>query len=354
MRWDEILSSVTMIPLDDVLESLYKLRIRESDQLKTVLELHDMEIHQKISMPNYQKLTTMVKRSMDLKLRLRNFDARHRTIETGAVVTNRRSQRGLEKGQGECNQGKAKGQCSRGDKCGFRHDEDKRAKPTPKTAPPSQPPTQRGGSASRTKNLRGWSPSGKFARQPCKVYVKCICTKSPCDYWHPPTCHFFQSESGCKFGDKCSFSHRQVEGQPSKKPKKDCDKSAVAILKDARQLGCVSQDTELPESLPILWTSPKVLGSIRRVRFSNASQRHANIRESEGPSLGNIQVKVPLLRSPYALKFEDRSQEETERQEPCARGDARRLANNILKLKEKEEATCSHLPTNGVSQPHPQ
>ena len=35
-RWDEILLSMTKIPPDDVLESLYKLRIRESDQLKTV------------------------------------------------------------------------------------------------------------------------------------------------------------------------------------------------------------------------------------------------------------------------------------------------------------------------------
>ena len=39
------------------------------------------------------------------------------------------------------------------------------------------------------------------------------------------------------------------------------------------------------------------------------------------------------------LKFEDRSQEETERQERCARGDAWRLANNILKLKETDKAT---------------
>ena len=38
---------MTKIPPDDDLESLYKLRIRESDQLKTVLELYDMEIHQK-------------------------------------------------------------------------------------------------------------------------------------------------------------------------------------------------------------------------------------------------------------------------------------------------------------------
>ena len=47
MRWGAILLSVTKIPPDDVLESLYKLRVRESDQLKTVLELYDMEIHQK-------------------------------------------------------------------------------------------------------------------------------------------------------------------------------------------------------------------------------------------------------------------------------------------------------------------
>ena len=89
-RWDEILLSMTKIPPDDVLESLYKLRTRESDQLKTVLELYDMEIHQKISMPDHQKLKTMVKRSIDQKLRLRNFDARNERIETGAVVTNRR------------------------------------------------------------------------------------------------------------------------------------------------------------------------------------------------------------------------------------------------------------------------
>ena len=61
--WDEVLSSVSKTPSDDILESLYKLRIRESDELKTVLELNDMEIHQKISVPNCQKLKTMVKRS---------------------------------------------------------------------------------------------------------------------------------------------------------------------------------------------------------------------------------------------------------------------------------------------------
>ena len=81
---------MSKIPSDVILESLYKLRRRESAQLTTVLELYDMEIHQKISMPNYQKLKTMAKRSIDQKLRLRHFDARHGTIETGAVVKNRK------------------------------------------------------------------------------------------------------------------------------------------------------------------------------------------------------------------------------------------------------------------------
>ena len=99
------------------LESLYKLRIRESAQLKTVLELYDMEIRQKISMPNYQKLKTMVQRRKDQKLRLRNFDARHGRIETGAVIKNRKGMSGVEGGKGTIYQWKEKGQCSKGDQC---------------------------------------------------------------------------------------------------------------------------------------------------------------------------------------------------------------------------------------------
>ena len=37
-RWDEILLSMSKFPTDDVLESLYTLRMRESDQHKTVSE----------------------------------------------------------------------------------------------------------------------------------------------------------------------------------------------------------------------------------------------------------------------------------------------------------------------------
>ena len=41
-KWDGILLSMTKIPPDDILEGLYKLRIRESEKLRTVLELYDL------------------------------------------------------------------------------------------------------------------------------------------------------------------------------------------------------------------------------------------------------------------------------------------------------------------------
>ena len=64
--------------------------------------------------------------------------------------------------------------------------------------------------------------------------------------------------------------------------------------------------------------------------------RHANIRD-QNPSLGMICPGDPHQRNPNAPKFEDRSQEETEWQERCAREAAWRLAKNILKLKEKNK-----------------
>ena len=56
---------MTKIPSDDILEGLYKLRIREFEKLRTVLELYNMEIHHKKAGPDYHRLKTMVKRSIE-------------------------------------------------------------------------------------------------------------------------------------------------------------------------------------------------------------------------------------------------------------------------------------------------
>ena len=69
-KWDGILLSMTQVPSDDILEGLYKLRIRESEKLKTVLELYDLEIHQKNAGPAYYRLKTTVKRSVEQNLRM--------------------------------------------------------------------------------------------------------------------------------------------------------------------------------------------------------------------------------------------------------------------------------------------
>ena len=87
-KWDGILLSMTKIPSDDILEGLYKLRIRESEKLKTVLELYDLEFHQKKIGPDYHRLKTMVKRSIEQDLRNKNFGARNGNYETSAGVKN--------------------------------------------------------------------------------------------------------------------------------------------------------------------------------------------------------------------------------------------------------------------------
>ena len=64
---------MTKIPHDDILEGLYKLRIRESEKPKTVLELYNMEIHQKKLEPDYHRLKTMVKRSIEQEITNEEF-----------------------------------------------------------------------------------------------------------------------------------------------------------------------------------------------------------------------------------------------------------------------------------------
>ena len=81
-KWDGILLSMTKIPHDDILEGLYKLRIRESENFKTVLELYDLEIHQKKLEPDYHRLKTMVKRSIEQDIRNKNFGALEMEIMT--------------------------------------------------------------------------------------------------------------------------------------------------------------------------------------------------------------------------------------------------------------------------------
>ena len=137
-------------------------------------------------------------------------------------------------------------------------------------------------------------------------------------------CLFCKTKSGCRFGEKCSYAHRQVDEQPTKRSKKNDDKSPVAILKkgdwqesvrelvinyghdssgrldkkrdhelkraptgcrssNARQLGCVFQDMTPPKSM--LQKCAGMRKPIQRVKFTKPVARHTQFRE-QNPSLG--------------------------------------------------------------------
>ena len=216
-RWDEVLLSMSKIPSDDILASLYKLRICESDQLKSVFGI----VRHGDSSENIDSQLSKIEDNGEDEYKSRNFDARHGRIETGAVVKNRKGMSGVEGGKGTSYQWKEKGQCSKGDQCSFRHESDDRAqKPEHNAATPPEPSFSRGRSVSKKRSIQGKSNHGAILRQPCRYYLKGTCTRSPCENWHPPECQFYKTETGCKVGDKCLFPHHKVDEQPNKKPKK--------------------------------------------------------------------------------------------------------------------------------------
>ena len=126
---------------------------------------------------------------------------------------------------------------------------------------------------------------------------------------------------------------------------------------NSKQMGCVFQDLDSPKSKSFLRKVPKSLGPKRSVHFSKGTLRHVRIREIKNSSQGDIRHSEPHERSPYASKFEERSQEETLQRERCARRDAWEMTKNVHKLKEKDKATffspsevCS-LPASSSTKP---
>ena len=243
-KWDGILLSMTKIPPDDILEGLYKLRIRESEKLKTVLELYDLEIHQKKLGPDYRILKTMLKRNIEQEIRNKNFGVRIGNFEKNAVVKNQGKNSVYKEFLEIVGNGKPTGSV-KGDNCSFRHDINKRGKITPSNPSPNSFMQQNERKSSRTRSPRGKSPSGRMSRWPCKDYLKGTCNNSFCEKWHPPECLFYKTKSGCRFGEKCSYAHRQVDEQPTKRSTKNDDKSAAAMLKkdDWHEQGSVTDQS---------------------------------------------------------------------------------------------------------------
>ena len=141
--------------------------------------------------------------------------------ERNAVVKNKVTKQRVQRIFGDCWQWETNGQCVKGDNCSFRHDMNKRGKLDHQIR-------LRILTCSRMREMRrepevseGRSPSGRMSRWPCKDYLRGTCNNSFCEKWHPPKCLFYQTKSGCQFGEKCCYAHRQVDEQPSKRSKKE-------------------------------------------------------------------------------------------------------------------------------------
>ena len=289
----------------------------------------------------------MVKRSIEQDIRNKNSGSRNGNFEKNAVVKNQGTKERVQRILGDCWQWEANGQCVKGDNCSFRHDANKRGKVTPSNPSPNSFMQQNERNASRTRSPRGKSPSGRMSRWPCKDYFKGTCNNSFCEKWHRPECLFYKTKSGCRFGEKCSYAHRQVDEQPRKRSKKNDDQSAGALLKkydmhdrtwqhvvnrdeshDRTGQPVAKRDTVMSWNTDLLgadhrmhdnwvayfrtWSRRSLFSGRAQTcrnqsnvwKFTKAIARHTN----QNPSLGLICPGEPHQRSPNAPKFEDRSQ----------------------------------------------
>ena len=158
---------------------------------KTVLELYDMELHQKISVPNYQKLKTHGKEEERSET---SFTKLWREAWENWIWS-----RGLEsKGNHWSWMRKRyllpverKRPVFARRPLQFPPTKPKIVRKNQNTPPPqsSEPVLARRRSVSRKRSIRGKSNHGSILRQPCRYYLKGTCTRTSCECWHPPECH---------------------------------------------------------------------------------------------------------------------------------------------------------------------
>ena len=178
----------------------YKMRIPELVQLQTVLALYDQELDRDRATPSYQRLKTLVRKTCgDQMIRTRNFRARNERIATVVRVKRQKGRKSAGKGEWEhVISGKqmdsVQEECLAVSATGTIVDNKhyhplllhrRRHRLTEEV--PSKGP-----------GPRGESPSGRKGEKACKSYLQRNCPNPSCDYWFPPVCYYYKSESGCK------------------------------------------------------------------------------------------------------------------------------------------------------------
>ena len=227
------------------------------------------------------------------------------------MVKNHRMKQREQRSLGYCWPWKANGQCSKGDNCSFRHDMNKRAKMTQPNPSPSLSCNRMRENHREPEVPEAEVPAVERLDGLARITLEELVITHFVKSGTFPNALFYKTKSGCRFGEKCSYAHRPVDEQPTKRSKKNDDKSAVAMLKkgdwhenvrepvvshgkdhdrsgrpdknrdhelkrgptgrrssNARQLGCAFQDMKPPKS--ILRKSSDMQKPIQRVKFAKA------------------------------------------------------------------------------------
>ena len=161
--------------------------------------------------------------------RIDNFEVRNENYERNVVIKDQILTQIVQRIFGNYWQWEIN--CSKRDSCSFRHDMDKRAKMTQSNPFPKLFLRQNERNASKTPN----SQSKRVFVVECFDDHTKITSKEMTSIHSvkvaPSKMLVHKSESGCRFVEKCSYTHRQIDEQLSIKSKKDGDKSAVTMLK---------------------------------------------------------------------------------------------------------------------------
>ena len=260
-RWDEILLSVRQVPSDEILESLCKMWVRESDQLKTVLALYEQDIEQNNSQPSFQ--------------RFRKWEPENLRPET--KETWREHWRNAE---AKGNQLALKGNKETAFTGKLRESARQETRAVSATMRPNgkiytlflsfsknRRRTTMGKILRMESRPKATAPLDKDFEDSAKITFCWNCTNASCDFWHPLPCAWIanlnRAANSVKIFRFCTWRLIVRRRNDRRRVMENC---SAAILKNAEQLGGVIQDVEPPKFVAILrkaqnsW-DPNVVGS---------------------------------------------------------------------------------------------
>ena len=103
-RWDQALLSTTEMPKGSILESLYKMRTRESAQSNSIGNVRTGHPSRSVE-TELSEVKKMVRRYMDQMIRTRKFKVRNERVETVVLIKTRNVKDvSVERQTGECGQ----------------------------------------------------------------------------------------------------------------------------------------------------------------------------------------------------------------------------------------------------------